>query len=155
MNDVNISVLINIFRLSFIDAKLKKEPVTTTSIACVSVTSNKGTNVQSARGYWERFEICNSTTWFLSFYVLNSYAYISLKRKCPTGTYVQPVNTAKEGTYKTIRTDVANSFEPAVLNLYYKRENVYRITIDKNWMLKDLYQLCNASVSISSISFFV
>lgn len=134
-------LFLTISYLTFVDEKLKKEPVAETLIGCVF----DETNIKSVKGYWERFEICNSETWFMSFYILQPFEYFALKRKCPTGTFVQPVSMNNRNIHNAIRLDKINSFEPAILNLYYKRKLAYRINIKNRWKLKDLYQLCNTS----------
>lgn len=123
-------------------AKLNKEPITSTLIACVGTETTFET---IATGYWERFEICNETTWFMAFYMPNIAAYESLKKKCPPNTFVQPVNLKSRNIYNSIRIGV--SFMPGQINLYYSNKSGYRITINKRWMITSLYQLCKNGTS--------
>lgn len=140
-----IFTLCETYRVLPVDKKAKNEPVGKTKVGCI--TDDKGTNIKTVSGYFERYEICNSTLWFVSFYIKPFSEYNALKQKCSANSFVQPVTNGNKTTYIAIRGP--GYFLPARLHVYYIRKSdleAARISIDKKWMIKDLYQICKKSI---------
>lgn len=113
-----------------------------TKIGCI--TGEESTIIKTVSGYWERFEICNSSLWFVAFYVKAFAEYNAFKRKCPANSVVQPITAKKRNTYAAIRGPAY--FLPAHLFMYYSKGKALRISIDKRWLIRDLYQICKNGI---------
>lgn len=86
----------------------------------------------------------------MAFYIRDVVQYHAMKSKCPPGTYIQPITVEQDSTFAAVRGPAG--FMPAEVNVYYGRDTVYRVTIDKLWLPVDLYQLCDTGKKVIIIS---
>lgn len=125
------------------DVKRSKEPEAIIMIGCVSENSPFPNITKTVYGYWERFETCQNSMWFMAFYIPSYSEYLALKKKCPPNTFVQPVSLKYGNTFDAIWT--SSEFMPAYLQVIIQDKNriyAYRVKIPNRWLIKDLYQLC-------------